>query len=74
MGLPALRRERGLTQVELADRLEMSQSDLSKLERRRDVRPSTLRAYAEALGGSLRILFLSGGEPTEIQLSGRHRP
>lgn len=69
-GLSALRRELGLTQVELADRLGMSQSDLSKLERRRDVRLSSLRGYAEALGGRLRVLFLLGGEPMEIRTGG----
>ena len=68
--LSALRRELGLTQVELADRLGMSQSDLSKLERRRDVRLSSLRGYAEALGGRLRILFLLGGKPMEIRTGG----
>jgi DNA-binding Xre family transcriptional regulator len=55
--LYALRRSLGLTQVELARRLAMSQSDLSKLERRSDVRISTLGRYAEALGGRLRIVF-----------------
>ncbi len=55
--LAAVRREVGLTQVELASRLGMSQSDLSKLERRRDVRWSTLVRYAKALGGRLRVVF-----------------
>lgn len=72
--LSALRRKLGLTQVELAGRLGMTQSDLSKLERRPDVRLSSLRGYAEALGGRLRVLFLLAGEPTEIRLSGSPRP
>ena len=54
--LATLRRRLGLTQEELAARIGMSQSDLSKLERRRDVRVSTLRSYVEALGGRLRLL------------------
>jgi len=66
--LPALRRGLGFTQVKLADRVGMSQSDLSKLERRRDVRLSTLRAYAVALGGRLRLVFDIGGKQTEIRL------
>jgi DNA-binding XRE family transcriptional regulator len=66
--LPALRRGLGFTQVKLADRVGMSQSDLSKLERRRDVRLSTLRAYAVALGGRLRMVFDIGGKQTEIRL------
>ena len=66
--LPALRRGLGFTQAKLADRVGMSQSDLSKLERRRDVRLSSLRAYAVALGGRLRMVFDIGGKQTEIRL------
>jgi len=51
--LAALRKQKGLTQAELAERIGMSQSDLSKLERRSDVKVSTLRAYAAALGCTL---------------------
>ena len=69
--LSTLRCKLGLTQVELANRLGMTQSDLSKLERRQDVRLSSLRSYAAALGGHLRVLFLLGAESTEIRLSVR---
>jgi hypothetical protein len=55
--LSRLRRSMGLTQLQLAGRLAMSQSDVSKLELRSDVRLSTLRRYVEALGGRLRIVF-----------------
>jgi DNA-binding XRE family transcriptional regulator len=51
-----LRRRMGLTQTELAARLDMSQSDLSKLERRKDVRLSTLESYVEGLGGHLMVV------------------
>ena len=68
VGLAELRKNMGLTQVELAGRFGMSQSDLSKLERRRDVRLSTLRSYAKALGGRLRILFVARGEQAEIRI------
>jgi len=47
--LRELRRRAGLTQAELASRVGMSQSDLSKLERRRDVRLSSLASYVKAL-------------------------
>lgn len=70
VGLSTLRRELGLTQVELAERRGMSQSDLSKLERRRDVRLSTLRAHVKALGGLLRVLFASDDREVEIRLPG----
>jgi DNA-binding Xre family transcriptional regulator len=66
--LDDLRRRRGLTQAELGRRLGISQSDLSKLERRADLRVSTLAAYAHALGGRLRLLVeLPDGE-VEVRL------
>ncbi len=68
--LAALRQRAGLTQAELASRLSMSQSDLSKLERRRDVRLSTLRAYAAALGGRVRVVVEIGGAAWEVRLDG----
>jgi hypothetical protein len=62
VSLAALRRTMGVTQAELGKRIGMSQSDLSKLERRKDVRVSSLRAFAGGLGGALRIVFERGGE------------
>lgn len=54
--LAAIRQRRGLTQQRLSNRLGISQSDVSKLERRRDLRLSSLRAYVEATGGKLRMI------------------
>lgn len=64
--LGSLRRTRGLTQAEVGQRLGLSQSDVSKLERRRDLRLSTLRAYASALGGRLRLMFSADAGEVEI--------
>lgn len=66
--LRQLRRAMQLTQVELARRLGMSQSDLSKLERRRDVRLSSLWAYARALGGQLRVVLSLRDGPVEVRV------
>ena len=68
LALAKLRRKMGRTQVEIARRIGISQSDLSKLERRKDVRLSTLNAYAKALGGRLRLLFAAGTETSELQV------
>ncbi|HEY7732646.1 MAG TPA: helix-turn-helix transcriptional regulator [Gaiellaceae bacterium] len=54
--LRTLRRARGLTQRQVAERLEMTQPEISKLERRRDVRLSTARAYIGALGGRMGVV------------------
>lgn len=67
--LADLRRERGVTQVVLAGRLGIAQSDLSKLERRADARLSSLRAYVAGLGGRLALVAqLSGGPRVEVEL------
>ena len=54
--LASLRRSLGKTQEEMAAAIGISQSDYSKLERRRDVRLSTLHAAARALGGTAHCL------------------
>ena len=66
--LAALRRDLGLTQAQVARRLRMTQSDVSKLERRENVRLSTLQAYARALGGQLTVTFVGGEQAREIRL------
>ncbi len=53
--LKALRRERELTQVELAAIMGVRQASISKLENQHDMRLGTLRRYVEALGGELEI-------------------
>lgn len=54
--LRGLRVAAGLTQHDVANRMGTRQSDVSKLERRADVRLSTMRAYVAALGGRLRLV------------------
>lgn len=50
-----LRKDRGITQVELAERLGVSQGSVSELERRDDLFISTLNGYVKALGGRLQV-------------------
>jgi transcriptional regulator with XRE-family HTH domain len=66
MDLRALREAAGLTQEELAQRVEITQSQLSKMERREDHRISTLRRYVEALGGSLEICAVIDGKRIKL--------
>ena len=65
VSLAHLRQVRQLSQEALAERLGARQSSVSKLERRADLHLSTLRAYVEALGGTLEILarFPDGDVP-----------
>ena len=51
--LQALRKELGLTQVEIAGKLDIKQNNISDLEARSDIKLSTLRSYLNAMGGEL---------------------
>jgi DNA-binding XRE family transcriptional regulator len=55
MPLEGLRDARELTQVQLAQVLNVSQGAVSKVERRTDMYISTLRSYVRAIGGDLQI-------------------
>ncbi len=69
--LRELRHHRELTQQDVAARMRISQSDVSKLERRRDIRLSTLRSYVAATGGrlELRVRHDDSGEETALDLA-----
>lgn len=53
--LRAIREASGISQEELAERLEVGQSYISRLERRDNITLATLAGIAQALGGSLEI-------------------
>jgi len=53
--LKRLRKMSGLTQVEMAKRLDVQQAAISKIENGSDVHISTIKKYVEALGALLRI-------------------
>ena len=62
MGFGKLRQARQQTQADLAERLDVPQAAISRMERRSDLLLSTLRHYVEALGGrlELRAVFPDG--------------
>jgi predicted transcriptional regulator/DNA-binding XRE family transcriptional regulator len=53
--LKVLRELAGLTQTQMANRLNIGQAAISKIEHRGDVQISSLQKYVEALGAKLRI-------------------
>lgn len=57
--LAELRRAGGFSQAQVGAALGISQSDVSKLERRTDVRVSTLRGYLAAIGDRLRLVAIT---------------
>lgn len=69
MSLAGLRRKRGRTQSEVGVHMGISQSDVSKLERRHDMRLQTLRAYIKAAGVELELIARDpSGELTPIEI------
>ena len=55
VGLYELRRELKVSQVDLAEQLDVTQSAVSRFEHGVDPRLSTLRDYIEGLGGQLEV-------------------
>jgi predicted transcriptional regulator len=55
MNLGDVRRARGISQAEMADALEVSQPNMSRIEQQDDIRLSTLGRYIAALGGRLEV-------------------
>jgi DNA-binding XRE family transcriptional regulator len=53
--LRQLREMAGMTQAEVAAKLEATQSHLSQMEAQDDLRLSTLRRYVKALGGQVHL-------------------
>jgi len=62
MRLRALREDLGITQEEMAAKVDVAQAQISRVERREDHRVSTLRRYVEALGGKLEIAAVVKGK------------
>src|SRR5687767_1606180 len=66
MSLAELRRELGVTQVDMAAAAEMTQGEISKLERREDFLISTLRRCVRALGGELEVTAVVGDKRVKL--------
>jgi hypothetical protein len=56
MALSDLRKSKEMTQEEVAERLGGRQAYVSRLERRSDMKLSTLRDYVKAIGGQLQLM------------------
>ena len=66
--LAALRKARGLTQMQLVEELGMTQGEISRLERRDNLHLTTLSRFVEATGGQLRIVAVYDNEEVEVSI------
>ena len=69
--LRELRKQAGLTQAQLADRIGVRQRQISKIEcgEFEDLKSSTIRRYLEAVGGNLPIDVTESQRPQATQTS-----
>lgn len=67
MTLAELRKERRISQTEVANALGIGQMQISRLERRKDPRLSTMQKTVAAMGGQLMLVAtFPGQEPVAI--------
>ena len=69
MTLRDLRKAREQTQACIAETLEMTQENISRIEKRSDLLISTLRRHVEALGGQLSLVARFPDRPP-VELAG----
>jgi DNA-binding XRE family transcriptional regulator len=64
--LAEIRRRRGLTQAQVAERMGVGKSRVSQIERGRVSTREVLDRYVEALGGRLSLMADFGDEPLRV--------
>lgn len=68
LSLPRIREARGLSQSEIAQRLQINQGAVSRLERRGDMLVGTLRNLISAMGGRLKLIAEFPDRCVDIQI------
>jgi DNA-binding transcriptional regulator YiaG len=66
--LPKIRESRGLSQTDVAQRLQINQGAVSRLERRGDMLVGTLRNLFSAMGGRLKLIAEFPDHCVDIQI------
>jgi DNA-binding Xre family transcriptional regulator len=69
MTLDELRKDRKMTQGKLALAMKIEQSEVSRLEKRAEVKLGTLRNYVSALGGHIEIRAVFPDKNVELSLA-----
>ena len=68
VGLATIRQVAALTQAEVADKLGVGQTSVSRLEARPDMLLSTLKAYFDAVGAEATLTIRVGGIEHRVSL------
>jgi len=71
LDLGAARAESGLTQAAVAREMGRSQENVSRIERERDIRVSTLADFVRAQGGELEITAIFNGKRVSLMRPSR---
>jgi DNA-binding XRE family transcriptional regulator len=71
LALADIRSSRGITQVEMAAHLKVTQGSVSQTERQSDLYLSTLEKYVEALGGHLELNAVFPDETIHVAIDHR---
>jgi len=72
--LAELRRARAFTQAQLAEALDVPQSQISRIEHQAELYISTLARYLEAMGGRLELIGVFGDQRVRLTLGDLTHP
>ena len=72
--LAELRRARAFTQAQLAEALDVPQSQISRIEHQAELYISTLARYLEAMGGRLELIGVFGDQRAPLTLGDLTHP
>lgn len=72
--LAELRRARAFTQAQLAEALDVPQSQISRIEHQAELYISTLARYLEAMGGHLELIGVFGEQRVPLALGDLTHP
>ncbi|HEX5439696.1 MAG TPA: helix-turn-helix transcriptional regulator [Ktedonobacterales bacterium] len=72
--LAELRRARAFTQAQLAEALDVPQSQISRIEHQAELYISTLARYLEAMGGHLELVGVFGDQRVPLALGDLTHP
>lgn len=72
--LAELRRARAFTQAQLAEALDVPQSQISRIEHQAELYISTLARYLEAMGGHLELVGVFGDQRVPLTLGDLTHP